>query len=291
MEELEHKNTQDDQGVTLLHVAALFGHLHIIKHLITEIKGDINPPVSKQNGKTPLHIAAQEGHLNVVSFYTEELAKEEFMNQNPGSIADDQFKRRTPLHSAAQEGHLPVVQHICNLLRVKNPKDSDDYTPLHAAATFGHLDVVKFLFRHAKEKHPKNGVHWGQNTPLDLAKKGGHSDVVNFLSHSYFWMICTAIYVVVLFFGIFKRGQLHEELRENIVTNIFESLIFNTFSFFFYSILILFALLISFALLFQIRKIVASPPPPVPTNFMLSTLSTKEAIKRISYLDSSSARF
>ena len=80
MEELEHKNTQDDQGVTLLHVAALFGHLHIIKHLITEIKGDINPPVSKQNGKTPLHIAAQEGHLNVVSFYTEELAKEEFMN-------------------------------------------------------------------------------------------------------------------------------------------------------------------------------------------------------------------
>ena len=192
--------------------------MHIIEYLIEQIGGDINP--SQSNGKTALHLAAEGGHLNVVSFYTNRLP-----NPNPGYLTNDQFRGRTPLHSAAQGGHLPVVQHICNLLRVKNPKDSNDYTPLHAAATFGHLDVVKFLFRHAKEKHPKNGVHWGQNTPLDLAKKGGHSDVVNFLSHSYFWMICTAIYVVVLFFGIFKRGQLHEELRENIVTNIFESLI------------------------------------------------------------------
>merc|ERR1711884_1007199 len=102
-------------------------------------------------------------------------------NPNPGQLTNDQYKGRTPLHYAAEFGHLPVVQHICNLLKDKNPKDANDHTPLHLAASNGHLDVVKFLVQHVKDKHPKDGVYWGQKTPLDWAKQKGFSEVVNFL--------------------------------------------------------------------------------------------------------------
>ena len=102
-------------------------------------------------------------------------------NPNPGLFTNDEIRGRTPLHYAAQKGHLPVVQHICNLLEDKNPKDSNDVTPLHSAAGSGHLEVVKFLADHVEDKHPKDGVYWGQETPLDYAKEDGHLEVVKFL--------------------------------------------------------------------------------------------------------------
>ena len=73
------------------------------------------------------------------------------------------------------------MQHICNLLRDKNPSDDNGYTPLHNAAENGHLQIVQYLVQSLDNPHPRNGSYWSNKTPLDYAEQRGHTQVVNFL--------------------------------------------------------------------------------------------------------------
>lgn len=59
------------EGYTPLHLAALYGHLPVVKLFITELNIDPNTPGFR--GRPPLHDAAQQGHLDIVKYLIEEL--------------------------------------------------------------------------------------------------------------------------------------------------------------------------------------------------------------------------
>ena len=62
--------SRTSDGTTPIHWAARYGHLEILKFLITDLKCSANIP--DQPGCTPLHFAAEKGHLHVVKFFIDE---------------------------------------------------------------------------------------------------------------------------------------------------------------------------------------------------------------------------
>eukprot|EP00093_Oithona_nana_P004944 04944.XXX_213271_214206_1 [CDS] Oithona nana genome sequencing. len=115
---------------TVLHKAAFYGHLNIVKYYTDQL---INP--RNEFGTTPLHIAAQKGQLDVMKHLVPLLE-----NKNPkaGVFMDE----GTPLEYAASAGHLNVVQYL-------TPFVEDDEKVLNSAIESakkkGHTEIVEYL--------------------------------------------------------------------------------------------------------------------------------------------------
>ena len=58
------------QGLTLLHAAAYYGQLEVVRWLCEEAGADVEARGEKQ--LTPLHLAAISGHLPVVAYLVKE---------------------------------------------------------------------------------------------------------------------------------------------------------------------------------------------------------------------------
>ena len=112
-------DTIDDEGMTILHLAAHGGHLDVIMYLLSlkcEIKkkGDagkaynaikgINVNMKNKHKQTPLHCASHCGHVEVVKYLVDEGA----------DISQIDKYHKTPLNHAAEGGHLNVVQYLSN---------------------------------------------------------------------------------------------------------------------------------------------------------------------------------
>ena len=67
---LDVDNAKGPQGETVLHNAAIAGHLNIAEYLINMCKCDVNQ--QDDDGQTPLHLASQIGHLNMVKYLVKE---------------------------------------------------------------------------------------------------------------------------------------------------------------------------------------------------------------------------
>ena len=78
-------------GNTPAHLAALYGHLQVVKLFISEFNFDPNTPGPL--GRPLLHAAAQEGHMNVVKYLIEEL------KCDPSCCPGEE--KATPLHLAS----------------------------------------------------------------------------------------------------------------------------------------------------------------------------------------------
>ena len=63
LKKLLHKNPENEQGVTPLHMAATNGHFDICRLLIANILTEKNP--RDNTGRTPLHAAAYKGYLDI----------------------------------------------------------------------------------------------------------------------------------------------------------------------------------------------------------------------------------
>ena len=131
VDNLENKNPiSDDDGFSLLHMAAINGQLDTVKYIIS--KGvDINPKDSC--GHTPLHMAADKGKLDVVKYIMEKLE-----DKSP----TDNFGN-TPLHMAADSRQLIVFKYIIENVDEKNPRNKNGDTPLDIARDRGYLEIVK----------------------------------------------------------------------------------------------------------------------------------------------------
>ena len=191
---------------TLVHIAAEFGQLKVVKYFLQTCKYD--PNVRETNGVVPLHLAAYGGHFSIVKFLIEEIK------------CDKQFRdtfSNTPLHYAAASGHLKLVKYLykkldynfepwmsteledskiqkhCSigtysLSAVYRPEILQEKltefrtTPLHCAAAYGHMNVIEYFI---------DACGWNPNlrdanndTPFHVASRNCQLEVLKYFIES-----------------------------------------------------------------------------------------------------------
>ena len=154
-----------DDGWTPLMIAALNGHLAVVRYLGEQ---GADKEKARDNGCTALYIAAENGHLAVVQCLLEQGADKDKTSNNG----------RTPLFIAAENGHLPVVQYLLEHGADKDKAMNVGATSLYMAAQNGHLPVVQYLLEYGADvnKTTNDGV-----TPLHIAAINGHAEVLTCL--------------------------------------------------------------------------------------------------------------
>ena len=154
---------------TPLHLAALHGHLNVVKYLIE--KALYNVECKNRFENTPLHCAARQGQLDVVKYLIEDRKSDPMHKSN---------WNRTLLHIACRHGRIEVVKYLMENEKVDiSIMDSrHSCTPLNLAAQYGVLGVVKYMI---EEKKCHEGQKKGSNTPLHQAAFGGRLQVVKYL--------------------------------------------------------------------------------------------------------------
>lgn len=156
----------DNEHHTLLHLAAKYGHLEIVKYLI---KSGSNINAKNRKLERPLHLAILYGHHDTVIFLIKNNANVNAKEQEGG----------TPLAWAAYTGQLEMVNTILSSKEVDiNSSDNFGYTSLHWAAQAGNSSILKLLIKSGGQVDHKN---LDGNTVLDVAIKFGNVDAVKYL--------------------------------------------------------------------------------------------------------------
>ncbi len=198
-------NLRNEEGITLLHQAALTGNPGTVELLI-ENGADVN--AASTWGKTPLHEAARRGP----SKSAEAVAIAELLIKNkadPNALAkldgtplhcaalfnnvkmielliqngampdapDGDMKKR-PLHIAAHEGFVPIGEALLKGGANVNAADFMGETALHKAIQRNRAEFVEFLIKNGADVNAK-----GQSTatPLSLALEKGFTNIAEML--------------------------------------------------------------------------------------------------------------
>ena len=122
----------DIDGLTVLHYAAINGHLDIVQLIVTNVENK-NP--ANDFGTTPLHRAASYGHLDIC-----QLIVENVKNKNPAHKGNGS----TPLHRAAWNGHFDICKLIIENVENKHPVDNSGRTPKDLVPQ-GRYDILKLF--------------------------------------------------------------------------------------------------------------------------------------------------
>lgn len=157
-------------GVTALHFAAGGGYCKIIQYLLDQ-GVEVSPRTTKGalidvvTGETPLNYAANKGHLDCVKLLVEQGA----------NVKEENDDGETALHDAAKSGSLPTVRYLIekgaevNAQSKKGISDANTYwTALHYASYLGYIDIVQFLIEKGadtdlKDKNGKKAIDYAKN--------------------------------------------------------------------------------------------------------------------------------
>ena len=157
---------EEDNGSTLLHIAAQRGHAAITDQLIA---ARCNVDRQAKNGATPLFIAAYHGHAAVTTQLIVARCNVDLQTQTAA----------TPLRIATQQGHASVTEQLIaagSNVNFQQPKDGA--TPLHIAAHQGHAVIAKQLLA---ARCDINLQDTGGNTALEVAEFQGQPTVAKLL--------------------------------------------------------------------------------------------------------------
>ena len=195
---------RDDDGLAVLHNAALAGDLELFQYLI-ENGSDVFSKT--KNGRSCLHIAAEEGYLKICRVLLEnykfdvherddnglavlhnaalagDLELFQYLIENGSDVFSKTKDGRSCFHLAAEEGHLK----ICKLL-LKNynfdihARDDDMFTVMLRASCSDDLELLEYLIQNGSDILSKT-KHGG--SCLHLAAKNGHLKICKALLEKY----------------------------------------------------------------------------------------------------------
>ena len=134
---IDHRNCQ---GLTALHCACMCGHARIVKLIANKALGDKDEKALVDDcGNTLLHIAAQYGQYEIAK-----LLFADFGNQCP--IDQRNSHRQTALHCACIGGHTRVAKLLVDNKADITIRDKNGDTPLKKAFLTGHKLIILELF-------------------------------------------------------------------------------------------------------------------------------------------------
>lgn len=143
-------NTRDMQGNSLVYVAAMKGHIDVLKILIAH---SANFEIANTNGCKPIYAAATCNQLDAVKYLVQ-------------IGADLGLHGYTLLHRAATNNDIILIDLLINRGLDLNIHDELGLTALHYAAQHESLDAIKYLVsKGANMNIPSNDGH----KPLDYA--------------------------------------------------------------------------------------------------------------------------
>eukprot|EP01086_Lenisia_limosa_P003485 TRINITY_DN18018_c0_g1_i2.p1 TRINITY_DN18018_c0_g1~~TRINITY_DN18018_c0_g1_i2.p1 ORF type:complete len:198 (+),score=35.38 TRINITY_DN18018_c0_g1_i2:123-716(+) len=123
----------NDNGETLLFLAAQAGNLEEVNQHFVESSGDLE--TANHDGLTPFHAACREGHLEVM----------DFLATHKANLSPTNRKGYNPIMDAAEAGQLEVVQFLVNYEVPFESLDNGKKSPMSLAFNNGHNGVVRYL--------------------------------------------------------------------------------------------------------------------------------------------------
>ncbi|CAJ0576993.1 unnamed protein product, partial [Mesorhabditis spiculigera] len=164
-------NYKDRRGYTALHLAVLWGHVDVVRHLLQHPKLDIEAQTSAGDKKlNALIIACGTGQLDMVKLLVED---------GKALIESKDKLRRSPLLHAALNGQDHILSYLLKKGADMHKPDSSGNSPAHYAAAYGFLSTLQVLAEvDATCLSAKND--W-QLTPLSVAYMKGHYGIVTWL--------------------------------------------------------------------------------------------------------------
>ena len=155
-------DTKDDEGMSLLHLAAWGSHVTTMRLLF---RRGCDVDSVDGGGLTPLHLAAWGGHLTTMRLLFRR-----------GCDVDSVDSRGvTPLHLAAAMGQTKAVRELIRNGASKSVVASINGAPLHQAALKGHVDTVVAML---EEGCPLDILDSDGSTVLHWAAAGGHAELM-----------------------------------------------------------------------------------------------------------------
>lgn len=160
---------RDENGNTLLHIAAKNGHNEIVKKLL-KIGFKINAINYAQ--ETPLHLAVRNAQEEMVQLLVD----------NKANIYAQDKNKNFPVNKAIELKKKQIAQILINNTNTVNYINANKNTPLHYAVHFaiesGDNDIISLLLNRGADINYKNK---NGKTPLHLAITRGDNNIISLL--------------------------------------------------------------------------------------------------------------